>query len=148
MDSYAPLFASITESSLWREAPYVRVVFLTMLAVKDWDHVVRKEDHHLCFLSHVTDGEFLNAIEILSKPDTESQIRQPYDGRRIERQSDGWLILNGEKYQETMRKLNKRAAAARRQREQRERNRVRDLLKAAQPLTKPSNGETDSEGVI
>lgn len=54
--------------------------------------------------------------------------RQPNDGRRIERvdstpdREGGWLILNGEKYQEAMRALNRRMYQAAKQREYRARN--------------------------
>jgi len=149
MQSYVPIVASITESSLWREPPYVRVVFLTLLSLKDSDHIVRKEDHHLCFQSHVSDDEFLDAMRILSSPDTSSKIPQPHDGKRIERVKEGWFVINGDKYQTIMKECNRRSAASRRKREQRERDRVSQIIRSVEPLPKAaSNGQPNAEGML
>lgn len=118
---YSPIFEGIVDSSLWEEPLHVRVLFLTMLAVKDWDHVVRVPDHHLRRKANLTDQQVLDGLKILSEPDRRSALPQPFEGRRIEKVEDGWLVLNGNKYQEAMREANQRARWAKAQREKRAR---------------------------
>ena len=131
MNNYTPLFGQIVDSSLWEESLAVRILFVTMLAVQDWDHVVRVPDHHLKRKANITDEELLGGLSVLSSPDTKSSIPQPFEGRRIQRVNDGWLLLNGEKYQEMMRESNQRAKWARQKREQRMREKI---VKGAVPL--------------
>ena len=134
METYAPLFASIVESSLWKQPLHVRVLFVTMLPRKDWDHVVRVSDHHLKNMANITDDQTMDGLRILSSPDTSTTIPQPFDGRRIERVEEGWLILNGDKYQRMMKQLNQRAMGAKRKREQRERDLVKNTKARSRPL--------------
>lgn len=104
MAGYTKLFASIVGSSIWEEDNATRIVWITMLAMKDEHHMVNvSNERSLARLAQVTTKECERAIAKLSAPDP---IRpdQPNEGRRIERTSDGWLILNGEKYR---RKLNR-----------------------------------------
>ena len=41
-------------------------------------------------------------MKILSSPDTKRIEPQPYDGRRIEKVAEGWLVLNGAFYRQMM----------------------------------------------
>lgn len=122
MEGFTPLFGRIVNSSVWDEPDFVVKVFLTMLAVKDRDHVVRLSAYNLARLSRKTEAEVLQALEVLASPDTKRLEPQPNEGRRIERQPDGWLVLNGEFYQDLMFKVMHRArnAAAMRERRARE----------------------------
>jgi hypothetical protein len=133
MNNYAPLFSHVVDSSLWDEEAHVTKVFLTMLALKDWDHVVRWSAHHLSNKAKVGDALFLKAIKVLESPDKKSKIPQEFEGRRIKKVEDGWLILNGEKYQQEMKRANDRARWARNKREQRARMEARST---------PAPGET------
>jgi len=97
-------------------------VFLTMLAVKDADHVVRKTAYQLAILSRKTEVEVLEALKVLSSPDTRRLERQAHEGRRIRAVEEGWLVLNGEKYRQAVslemkRARNRRAQAAWRERQ-------------------------------
>lgn len=131
MIGYTPLFSSVVDSSLWEEPLHVRVLFLTMLSVKDWDHVVRVSDHHLRRKANLSsDKELLDGLRILSSPDKRTQIEQPFNGRRIEKVEDGWLILNGEKYQAIMKRINLQSKWARNKREQRARKALEKKNKA------------------
>lgn len=134
MQSYAPLFGEVVDSSLWKEPEHVRVVFMTLLAMKDWDHVVRMPLHKIGNKANVGDGKFLDAMKILSEPDRFTTIPQPHEGRRIKEVEGGWLVLNGDHYQELMRKLNRRANAAKRKREQRDRERAAAIVRSVSSL--------------
>lgn len=88
------------DSSLWTEDDTTIKVFLTMLALKDRDHVVRNNAFGIATRAHKTEAEVLRSLEILSAPDTRRIEPQEHEGRRIEKVEDGWLILNGEKYRD------------------------------------------------
>ena len=130
MDFYTPIFSKIVDSSLWSEPDFVVKVYLTLLAKKDRDQIVRGTAYNIGTWARKTEQEALEALKILSSPDTRRLEPQPHDGRRIERVADGWLILNGKHYQDLMGQVNRRAKKA-----QYEKNR-RDRLKG-----KPLEGE-------
>src|SRR3982750_1865410 len=96
--TWAPLFAQIVDSSLWLESDVVVKVFLTMLAKKNKDMVVRGTAFNIAQWAKKTEQEVLDALRILSSPDTKRIEPQQFEGRRIERVADGWLILNGKVY--------------------------------------------------
>lgn len=124
MTSMTPIFREIVDSSLWSEPPHVRVLFMTMLALKDADHVVRIEMHHLPRKAVLEPDQVVEALHILESPDEKwGGLDQEYQGRRLKRVEEGWLVLNGEKYQQRMRKLFERARWARAQSAKRERDR-------------------------
>ncbi len=100
MNSWAPLWNGIVNSSIWDEPDYVIKIFLTMLALKDMDHVVRFNPYQIGKLAKKTEQEVLDAIRILSSPDTRRIEKQEFEGRRIQMVEEGWLVLNGEKYRE------------------------------------------------
>ena len=108
MNHWTPLFSKIVDSSIWTEPDHVCKVFITMLALKDSDQVVRYNAFGLAQRSHKTESEVLDALKILSSPDKKRIEPQPFEGRRIEKVQDGWKILNGIAYEEMMRKLNRR----------------------------------------
>lgn len=109
MNTFAPLFSTIVDSSLWCEPDHVVKVFLTMMAKKDADMVVRGSAFNIAQWAKKTEAETLDALKILSSPDTRRIEKQLFEGRRIERVEDGWLILNGKFYRELMVKENERA---------------------------------------
>lgn len=121
MNSWSPVFSKIIDSSIWLEPDHVRIVWITMLAKKDSDHVVRANAFMIASWSKKTEAEVLEALKVLSSPDKRRLEPQPFGGRRIERVDDGWLILNGQVYEEEMRKTSRRIYQARKQREYRER---------------------------
>lgn len=92
-------------------------VFIIMLAVKDSDYVVRLTAYQLARRCRKTEAEVLDALKVLSSPDTRRLEKQAYDGRRIRAVEDGWLILNGDKYRtkvsdELRKARNRRSQAA------------------------------------
>jgi hypothetical protein len=108
MNTWAPIFSKIVDSSLWSEPDYVCKIFITMLALKDADHVVRYNAFGLAQRSHKSEQEVLDALKRLASPDRKRLEKQAFEGRRIQRVGDGWLILNGQFYQDLMRGINRR----------------------------------------
>jgi hypothetical protein len=117
----------IVGSSLWSEPDWVVKVFLTMLAVKDADHVVRMTAYQLAQFSKKTEKEAIRAIKILSSPDKRRVEPQLYDGRRIKKVEEGWLVLNGDYYRNLMRVEMKRARNRRAQANHRARRAGREV---------------------
>lgn len=137
MSVYTPLFQKIVFSSLWEEDDFVVKVFLTMLAKQDSDHVVRCNAYELGKWAHKNEAVALEALAILSAPDTKRIEAQPFDGRRIEKVEDGWLILNGAMYQKIMQEVNRRAY---------QRRWMADKRKRVKSEPAPPDDNTDSFG--
>lgn len=121
MNTWAPLWSGIVDSSLWEEDGEVIKVFMTMLATKDADHVCRLDVYKISRKCCLDELRVLDITKILASPDTRRMVPQEFEGRRIRAVEDGWLILNGDKYRkmvsEEMRKArNRRSSAAWRQR--------------------------------
>jgi len=108
MNTWAPLFSKIVDSSLWCEPDFVVKVFITMLAKKDADHIVRGSAFNIASWARKTEKEVLEALRVLSSPDKRRLEPQPFEGRRIEKVDEGWLVLNGAAYQDLMRGVNRR----------------------------------------
>ena len=121
MTGYTPIFSKIVDSSLWCEPDNVVKIFLTMLAKKDADNVVRGSAFNISQWAKKTEQEVLEALMVLSAPDTRRIEPQPFEGRRIERVEEGWMILNGKFYQDLMRSVNRREYKARHEAERRAR---------------------------
>ncbi len=98
---YTKLFSSIVASTIWREDDKTRLVWITMLAMKNERHIVEASLPGLADLARVTIKECQMAIEKLESPDKYSR-NQGHKGRRIEKVDGGWLILNGEYYRHQM----------------------------------------------
>src|SRR5512139_2768193 len=98
---YTKLFSSIVASTIWREDDKTRIVWITMLAMKNERHVVEASLPGLADMARVTIKECETAIAKLEGPDKWSRS-QEHQGRRIERCQGGWRILNGEYYRRQM----------------------------------------------
>lgn len=113
MNTWTPLFSKIVDSSIWSEEDHVVKVFMTLLALKDADHVVRYNAYALgrkCWPLDPVNSEkrALEALEVLASPDTKRIEPQPFEGRRIQKVEDGWLVLNGPVYSDLMKGVNRR----------------------------------------
>ena len=98
---YTKLFTEIIMSTVWREPDHVRLLWITMLALKDRWHIVNASLPGLADSARITIEECEQALTVLSSPDPHSRTKD-HDGRRIEPCDGGWLILNGEKYRNKM----------------------------------------------
>lgn len=130
MDTWGPLFSSIVRSSIWGEPKHVRIVWVTLLALKDRNGVVETSLPGLARTAVVELEECRDAIRVLEAPDPES--RSPdFEGRRIEKVDGGWRVLGHERYLKRMREVAEKVGNAKRQREFRKRVAA---LKNAKPL--------------
>lgn len=142
LNTWAPLWSKIVESSLWDEPDFVVKIFLTMLAKKDADHVCRLDTYQLHFFSRKSEEEVVKALDILSSPDTKrKRPQQAHEGRRIARVDDGWLILNGQFYRDLMQKEKRKVQQAEWQRSYRERKKIEPNIPTAAEKLAIENGE-------
>lgn len=95
--SYAKLFSSITESSLWSEPKEVRLLFVTMLAKANSVGFVEASIPGLARVANLSPQEVETAIPILEGPDPFSKNPE-CEGRRIVKAPGGWMVLNYEDY--------------------------------------------------
>ena len=94
--SYAKLFSSITESSLWSEPKEVRLLFVSMLARADSTGFVEASVPGLARMANLTREEVEASLATLEGPDKDSKDQT--DGRRILKVSGGWVLVNYEAY--------------------------------------------------
>lgn len=100
--TYAKLFSLILDSTVWtQESKETRLVWITMLAMKDALHVVRSSVPGLAKRAGVSLDECVLALERLSQPDKWSNTKDE-EGRRIVKVDGGWKVVNGEKYQQML----------------------------------------------
>lgn len=100
-DAYTPIFRSILTSTIWLEAPHVKVVWLTMLLMCDRNGLVEGAIPGIANAAVVTVDQCREAIEVLLAPDPDSRTPE-FDGRRLEKVDGGWKILNHKKHREKM----------------------------------------------
>jgi len=125
MAGYTPLFNEIVSSTIWREDDKTRILWITMLAMKDHKYIVSASIPGLADFARITVSECRAALHKLLSPDPDSRT-QDHEGRRIKEIDGGWFILNGEKYE------NKARSRAEYFREYRARNKT-------QPSATPRN---------
>lgn len=99
MAGYTPVFRAILQSTVWDEAPHVKVVWLTMLLMCDKNGFVESTIPGLARSSVVTREQCIEAIERLSSPDPDSKTKAQ-EGRRIVKVDDGWQLVNHQKYKD------------------------------------------------
>jgi hypothetical protein len=123
MTGYTKLFSSILGSTVWREPAATKVVWITMLAMKDLDGNVEASIPGLANFAGTTIDEAETAIAKFLAPDPYSRTPD-HEGRRIEPIDGGWRILNHHKYREKMSAEDMKARAAIRQARFREKHKV------------------------
>lgn len=119
MATWTPIFSTLVDSSVWLESDLVCKVWVTMLALKNRDQVVPFNAFQLGRKCNKDEAEVLEALKVLSSPDTKRLEPQAFEGRRIEKVDGGWRILNGKFYEDHMRALNRRSYKAEKQAEYR-----------------------------
>lgn len=95
--SFAKLDSGIIRSSIWAEPLATRVLWITMLALKDENGFVSCARSGLQRCANISVEEFDTAIKALESPDLDSRTPD-YDGCRVAKIDGGWIILNHEKY--------------------------------------------------
>lgn len=134
MDTWTPLFSSIVTSSIWGEPHHVRIVWVTMIALKDRNGFVEASVPGLARLAVVSMKECEDAIRRLSGPDQQSKTKTD-EGRRIKPVPNGWFVLGHEHFQKKMQEVSRRVGNARRQ--------AKHRAKKSQPEGTPLPGEDE-----
>lgn len=92
-DHYVKLWASILDSSVWREPEAHRIVWITMLTMADKNGFVGASIDGLARRANVSEEQVESALESFLSPDPRSRNQENY-GIRIQTVPRGWHILN------------------------------------------------------
>ena len=147
-DGFVKLYGDrLLDSTLWLEAPEVRLVFLSMLAVADQGGVIDVPGIRALARKLNLTVEYLEpALEKLMEPDPDSRS-EAHEGRRVRKRGRpvvGWQCVNYETYREFRGK--KVELARLRQAKKRERDAVRDERDSnASHATSPLEADLDTE---
>jgi hypothetical protein len=118
---FVKLYGSILDSTIWLESLPTKVVWISMLAMADVDGFVAASVPGLAKRAGVTRPECEAALKILAGPDPDSKTPD-HDGRRVEKVTGGWEILNHRMYREL--RTPKQVSDAARQQLQRDRDKL------------------------
>ena len=91
------MWAKMLDSSVWQTTKEVRLLWVTMLLMKDREGIVRAAIPGLAHRAVLTLEECEGALKILSDPDPYSTTATG-EGRRIIKIAGGWQIVNHELY--------------------------------------------------
>lgn len=97
MSGFTKLVPEIIQSSIWNEPSDIRIVWITLLAIKDQDGYVRGDSRTIARLANVPLDVAVKALETFQAPDPLSHTADN-EGRRIAQISGGWIVLNHELY--------------------------------------------------
>lgn len=110
MTEFVKLYGSILDSTVWLESLPTKVIWITMLAMADWEGFVSAAVPTLAKRAGVTRAECETALAVLGAPDPDSKTKE-FEGRRVEPREGGWLILNHGKYRDMRTETQVRTAA-------------------------------------
>ncbi len=142
MTGYSKLFGSIITSTIWREDKETKILWITMLALKDKNGNVEGSVPGLADMARLTIEETLEALEKLRSPDPHSRTKEN-EGRRIEDVDGGWVVLNHQKYRDKMNADERREYLRVKQVEHRAK--VSTLVNQRQLLSTPSTPSTHAD---
>jgi hypothetical protein len=95
---YNRLFTKILDSSIWLEADTTRLVWITLLAAMDEDGFAPFSSvENLSHRANIPLNATVTAVTILESPD-KFNPNDEFEGRRIERMENGWLVLKAPLY--------------------------------------------------
>ena len=100
--NYRVLFKDLLTSSVWQLPDKARLVWITMLALKNDDQVVEASLPGLADMAKVGIEDAQAAIDMLKAPDPVSRSKK-HEGRRVEEVEGGWRIINGDRYDQKIR---------------------------------------------
>jgi hypothetical protein len=101
MMTFTPLWNTLITSSVWQTDKDTRLVWITLLAMKDSNGKVEGSVPGLANIAGVAVEECRRALQTLSDPDPDSRTKE-HEGRRIKDVDGGWVVLNHEKYRNLM----------------------------------------------
>lgn len=132
MDTYVKVFQSILDSTIWQEDLATKVVWITVLAMKDRNGYVGASVPGLARRAGVSLEECEAALAKFKAPDAYSRTRD-FEGRRIEEVPGGWRVLNHTFYRNKLSPEDRREYQRVKQAEYRKRRKERrDLVMGAQ----------------
>lgn len=135
MAGYSKLFSSIIHSTVWRTDTHVRMVWITMLAMKDGQGDVMSSVPGLADAARVSREQLEDALRVLSAPDPDS-ANQDHEGRRILRLEGGWHVVSHYKYERILSEEDRKARQNEKKRRQREAAKTRGLSPDVPDVTK------------
>lgn len=141
--TFCKLDSGIVKSSIWSSPLETRILWITMLAIKDENGFVECSRSGLIRLANIPADKFDSAIIELESPDPDSKS-QEFDGRRIDKIDGGWIVLNHEKYRTP--ESEKKASRNEYMREYMRKKREKQYVKPNIKLT-PVNSELTSVSV-
>ncbi len=98
MNGFALLWGKILDSSVWvKESKETRLVWITMLAMKNADGMIFASVIGLADRAKVSPDECRTALQIFLSPDPDDTSKVE-DGRRIREIQGGWQIINHDLY--------------------------------------------------
>ena len=98
MNGFALLWGKILDSSIWvKESKETRLVWITMLAMKDFQGKIQASVIGLADRAKVSPDECRTALAIFLAPDPDDTSKVE-DGRRIREIPGGWEIINHDLY--------------------------------------------------
>ena len=98
MSGFCLVWGKMLHSSLWvRESKETRLVWMTLLMLKDFEGRVQCSLVGLADAAKVTVDECREAVRVLTSPD-EADSSKVDDGRRIREIHGGWMIVNHDLY--------------------------------------------------
>lgn len=97
MDTYAKLASSIVRSTVWREPDHIRILWITILALKDSDGEVFGSVPGLADTARITEDQCIEGLNRLMSPDPKSRTKTS-EGRRLEEIQGGWRVVNHDIY--------------------------------------------------
>jgi len=93
MDAFTKLAPEIVQSSIWNEPSDIRIVWITLLAIKDAEGYVRGDSQVISRMANVPVESVIIALEKFQQPDKNSHTPDN-EGRRIAPAPGGWIVLN------------------------------------------------------
>jgi hypothetical protein len=98
-DNFTMLFNSILTSSIWGEDDKTRILWITMLALSDYNGKVEGSVPGLATMARISLPDCEAALLKLESPDPYSRTKE-HEGRRIRAVEGGWIVLNKAKNRE------------------------------------------------
>ena len=143
-ETYTKLFNTIVTSTIWQEDKDTKILWITILAVKDADGYIDASIPGLAKLAGLSIEETNTALDKLLAPDPYSRTKD-YEGRRITEVDGGWLVLNHQKYRDIRNPEKRRLQNREAQRKYREKHKQSKQEVADDCLCKPKSAHTDTD---
>lgn len=130
MAGFTKLYNQILLSTIWLQPDHVRILWITMLALKNQNSEVMASIPGLADAAKISLENCEEGLKVLMSPDPYSRTKED-EGRRIREIDGGWLIINGQKYRDKMSDEDRREYKTSKQRQYRTEDRLWAEVRAA-----------------